>query len=1300
MASQGMHEMKNWPGLIISDGTSQDGRFLPALQEGYFKPDEMTFEALLAMGAELASALHFINLRNKPDGLWADLFSADPASVMARIVSVDLPALEVEFLRRTRFGAGASARFIVGIAQRFDAWFRALHRADDEAGRVMSQHIAEVIVTRLATHIQTIGSLLDRVKGRQGQRAVQEMLDLDALWGLNRLKTGEAPSPPSPAAEPHPLSATVAVHNAFHAFSHAIAYLKELVPSYLETSLRTQTHNPAMGLFLAFLKLYPHAQRAVNRFTHRHLRFYYDRVLKLTPRRAVAGRIHFLLEMVPGKTEVFIPRGTAFSPEKDLGSGRNIYLADNDLMITDAQVKSLRTLYSARDSKISPESELGFITGIYTHSQTIAAVQDADGELTPFPLFGAHRIEAKQGGSPQAPIGFALASSIFLLKDGLRTVKIVIDFADPFASEKAGGLPLLEELTRAETKESFSRLLGMVFNRYLLITRDWLTQEDKRRIAEKGGTFGDAGLSAEVIARLFGQDREAWFYQYFKNIFTISLTTEQGWWDVPDHLLTLPSNHDTETPHGLQCLFTLGPEVEPIVPYIPEIHGGRWSTRAPVARFVMNAGNDISPYSLFDGLTVREISIETSVEGAKDLLVYNQDGQLDPSKPFTPFGPIPRVQSYFIVGNYEAARKNLIDVNLHIEWGELPRDEDGFRSYYKGYDTPFDNEIFTAEMAILSDGQWQPGQREQRARRALFETEPNQEGVRENRILQVSGLNYFKPVDPATREEGFRFDQRARNGFFKCTLDSPDYAFGHGEYPSLLSRTLSENARVKLPLVKPIPNPPYTPRINRIALQYTARSVMTFGLNAKESHDLFGDKVFHLHPFGIETLYPTNTISLPAVLPQYSYDGNLFIGIDARTLKGPLTLFFYLREDSSQEVVSSIAWFYLAGNRWHRLDASRILSNTTNGFLCSGIVTLDLPDDFDRNHSVMPNDLFWLRVAANEQLHSFCSLYSVRTHALSASRHGSEGTQLGSGDVMPPGRGWRPVVSIPGLGKICRVGATFGERPSEGQSQLQTRASERLRHKYRATMPWDYEQLILEQFPNVSKAKCFPNMSIGVDGPCPGHVLIVVVPLLKETGPAQEFTPLMNAVELNQIREFIQQLATPFVELDVRNPVYEWIQIRCTVKLSSGAQPGLCINRLNQALNDYLSPWRKVGGKGRFGWSIRREEIEACIRSFDFVDFVTAFSMLHITEDEKGALTLGDTARAIRAGLHIHPPQPGDNGMSSEIRPKYPWSLPMPLTKHVITTADALEPIAARATGINKLAIGHTFIIGPKEHHG
>src|SRR5690606_27891313 len=88
-------------------------------------------------------------------------------------------------------------------------------------------------------------------------------------------------------------------------------------------------------------------------------------------------------------------------------------------------------------------------------------------------------------------------------------------------------------------------------------------------------------------------------------------------------------------------------------------------------------------------------------------------------------------------------------------------------------------------------------------------------------------------------------------------------------------------------------------------------------------------------------------------------------------------------EDGSQPTIS---WFYLASNRWHILDRPRVLSDTTYGFLRSGIVTLDLPEELTTDNAVMPPGLFWLCAAASTNLKSFPSLYGVYAHGLKVTR--------------------------------------------------------------------------------------------------------------------------------------------------------------------------------------------------------------------------------------------------------------------------------------------------------------------------
>ena len=72
-------------------------------------------------------------------------------------------------------------------------------------------------------------------------------------------------------------------------------------------------------------------------------------------------------------------------------------------------------------------------------------------------------------------------------------------------------------------------------------------------------------------------------------------------------------------------------------------------------------------------------------------------------------------------------------------------------------------------------------------------------------------------------------------------------------------------------------------------------------------------------------------------------------------------------------------------------------------------------------------------------------------------------------------------------------------------------------------LPADYELLILEQFPQIYKVKCFPGMSPGfVAGQRfkPGHLLIAVVPYLARD-VISAHKPLLSGHLLNDVKDFI-----------------------------------------------------------------------------------------------------------------------------------------------------------------------------------
>ena len=368
-----------------------------------------------------------------------------------------------------------------------------------------------------------------------------------------------------------------------------------------------------------------------------------------------------------------------------------------------------------------------------------------------------------------------------------------------------------------------------------------------------------------------------------------------------------------------------------------------------------------------------------------------------------------------------------------------------------------------------------------------------------------------------------------------------------------------------------------------------------------------------------------------------------------------------------------------------------MLADSTEGFLTSGIVTLDIPAEINRENHRMPAGLYWLRVSTTvPDFRVFARLRGVYAHALRARRVSAAGP-------APAAAVFQTRVATPGLASVAQVGRSFDRLVPEDTRSMRTRAGERLRHKYRASTVWDIERLVLEHSPEVFKVKCFPP-TVGYRGSAPGRVLVAVVPTVRRNDPSDSTrAPRINAAGLKRIADYLRGLASPWMQFGVLSAVYERIQVRCCVKLTHGTATGLALKRINEAIIEYLSPWWDGGRGPVFDWVIRCEDVEAHLRKLDSVELVTCTSLLHVAEDVEESYTLGDTARlgdaatgdAVAAGV-------GTRGPSDQVRASCPWSIALPMSSHLVTLVDAAGATDSGPipTGIGRLAIGGTFIVG------
>jgi len=858
---------------------------------------------------------------------------------------------------------------------------------------------------------------------------------------------------------------------------------------------------------------------------------------------------------------------------------------------------------------------------------------------------------------------------------------------------------LIELTVQAPTRALFYGRLGKLFSRWLLARSDWLSADSLLALRETAGRLLDesdrpapvAGDPRCLIQGPHQPERKLIFGQLFNSIFSFSLSTASGWMPVNDFFVAADNTSGHGAFSGIGVVLRLRPQDPAIVGCSAAVHGAAWPTEQPVLRIQLRPQGRLFPYSLLEETVLNEVSLTVRVQGLRDVAMHNNLGRLDAAKPFMPFGPLPTTASYCVFGAAEIARKNITRLSVKVEWSGLPTEEGGFGRYYAAYDHRLVNADFCATASILRDGLWHSAGAPGSLR--LFETadaagrlRPQARWVIGEAALRAHGRATQEPLD---------FALGARNGFYRLQLHGPAMAFGHAAYPNLLTEAVSANTlrrRKRQPLA--LPQAPYTPLIERLTLDYEAQSHIVLGRerNADESTD--AERVLHLHPYGISQVYPGVAGASPSLWPRFAHDGNLYIGLAAEELSGVLTLHFHLRDEAAVESRSGeprpqTSWACLASNQWRELTPTQVMADTTCGFLTSGIVTLDVPAFIDRHNTILPAHLYWLRLSVDGGYESFAGLYGVRTQAVRASRV-IDTSSVFNAEPLPAGSVKEPLVTVFGLAGVTQIGPSFGMRAAEDRRQMRTRVGERLQHKQRASTPWDFERLVLERFPSVLKVKCFPHLVSHTEGVSPGEVLVVVVPAPPVAhasnavdAPVLSATaePHLNAVELARIQSYLRGLSSPFAQAQVRNAVYERIQVRCTVKLARGAQAGQALRRINQAITDYISPWREGGCQPSFDWTLRCEDVEAHVRSLDCVDFVTQLSLLHVAQSDERVYTLSDTAR-------------GQAERATRARPRSPWSIVLPMREHMLRAVESSSDERPEATGIGGLGLGGTFILG------
>jgi hypothetical protein len=740
---------------------------------------------------------------------------------------------------------------------------------------------------------------------------------------------------------------------------------------------------------------------------------------------------------------------------------------------------------------------------------------------------------------------------------------------------------------------------------------------------------------------------------FLPSCFDISLTGEKGWTsplfvqkyskDPGDVKLTLTTN--------------LTDKDDAVVAYNSNVHGSGYRTDWPILRCVLK------PYCFqletLDMFVVSGVDIDVSTAGIKNLVLQNDETLQPVNKPILPFTSIPRIGNNFYIGSSEAFSKTLESITVTLNWKDPPAN---FHGYYIGYDNSQINySKFQFSTSMLAQGNWKiltP------AGPPLFDGSDSTNPkviIEDGPSIQTTGYSR-NPYLGVVKEFTPGIDQ----GFISIQLTGPKpgdvgtlpsyapfEAFGHKAFPNIYAVKAVERSADPTNTGILFPNQPYTPTLQSVSLGYTSKNTFTPSLPN------LTDQFFNLDAFGnVECnaniparLIPELPVSAASLSGKQA--GALYLGIEKATPPQILSLLFQMESGSMPGSVllkkEDIDWTYLSNdNTWQKVAAPDIQRDTTELFQTPGIIQISVASDADLTATLMPSGYCWLRVTARENADGASDVSAIVAQAASATRLVDEGAVI---STLQPETIKQLVTKVSAIKTVTQKYPSFNGLAAEADTAFYVRTSERLRHRNRTVAGWDYERIVLQQFPGLFKAKClsYTNYINDFNNLKPGSVKLVVIPDARQGNAGNRLQPISNLAYLDEIKQFIlEHNPSPFLTDDtvyVSNPVYETLLVDCKVSFMIGKDPEFYRNQLEEDIRRFLSPWAYDEGQDiTFGGKVFRSEILSFIEGRDYVDYVVNFQLYHRfsgtnTTSGIGCMTIGiDFIVAVKPSATIGSP--------------------------------------------------------------
>jgi hypothetical protein len=1208
-------------------GTSQHSRLSEKLLPQWFSVDERTPADFLAFTAAYADEIAFFDPQEETKGnvlTYQKFFTKDISVVLSGIISLDIDRIDSTFEHYIQ-AIGASFdpvrkrelfedvfQFLVNLAGKLPAWLRMVVQMNAERGTLeyeVEKELWKVIEQNEYAALLHLNEVVLQAAGKGLLLTFHDVpfSDYLPLEGEAELEEEKLEIFKGPDTVSQIDFAMVELRSIYQVILNCLAYSKVHFQKYYERSISEKSnHHPDITLFMSFLDVYKHAQNDLNAVTLRHLEYYYNRILDQKYRPAISDAVHVCFELVNTALSCRLPEGSLLFGGREDNGTEIIYRTMEEVEINQTQIASLKSIFVSRVLE-GQTWTYKLVTGMYgaPYANSLdGRGMPFDGPIRDWALFGEEQYKAGRSTMVPADIGFAISSPMFMLGEGTRKVKLHLTFSESADSEGTYR-KLIEDLSQGEDEESLKFALLEVFGRGKNCAFNVLVS----------GANGWIDIAEEASNELYIESRP-W-----------------SW-------------------NRLTIAFTIPASCPPIVPIDPaKMNPEGFSTKFPIVKFGLNPRKTPFAYTFLETLRFDMIDIEVEVDKVKSVLAFNDLGRLDSSQPFQTFGPIPSKGSYMLLGNAEIFRKKLTNLKVYLEWQNLP--SRGLGHYYNEY---FDGEVqltedkFKVNLTALSGYEFKPGEKDDPLPYKLF---PSEIGKTQTIISVEDTTRLQIRPNPDMREVDF-YDNNTPIGFLKLELKEPREAFGHQLFQERMSHVAIHNSNPEEENKLNYPNPPFSPMLKSVYLSYRAVDKIL----PEQFDPTSRNAIYHIHPFGATPVFFNGQLitKYAALIPEYREDGYLYIGLKGLRPPQELSLLFQLAAGKTTFTAQlpEIEWSYLSNNEWEPLRTIDVLSDTTERFTRTGIIRMRLPANITDRNGVLPGENHWLRVAIKGDTENLSRALEIRSQAVLA-EWVDNGKSERLREPLKAGSIRTLVNKRPEIRGVVQPYSSFHARAAEVREEFFQRVSERLRHKNRAITHWDFERIVLDRFHTINQVKCLSHIS-DPDYIEAGALRVVVVPASNQS--TDELTPKVNHGILLSIQNYLKEHASPFVNLRVSNPSYEYVRVNCRVKFANNKNNGDSLERLQKDIRSFMCPWEtQEQGDVEIGGSLKVDDLYRFIRSLSYVDYVTKFALLHFfVEDETtGIYQLLSTAD----------PRLSEQERSY-IRARKPWSVLIPDIDHEI----------------------------------